>query len=117
MSERSEPQLLEPELLADAAAAFGMLSAPSRLQIVWLLATGPSDVGSIAAALDQPVAAVSQHLAKLKIAGLVRARREGRHQIYVIDDPDVVAVVRTVVSAQQARHRRPDGPTVTWTSA
>ncbi|SFN90583.1 transcriptional regulator, ArsR family [Pseudonocardia ammonioxydans] len=109
MPERPEPQLLDPELLADAAAAFGMLSAPSRLQIVWLLADGPCDVGTIAGALGQPVAAVSQHLAKLKLAGLVRARREGRHQIYVIDDPDVVTVVRSIVSAQQARRRPPDG--------
>ncbi|WP_238588902.1 hypothetical protein [Pseudonocardia sp. HH130629-09] len=39
------PQPLDPELLADAAAAFGMLAATSRLQIVWLLADGPRDVG------------------------------------------------------------------------
>ena len=110
MRERPEPQLLEPELLADTAAAFGILSATSRLQIVWLLADGPCDVGTIATALDQPVAAVSQHLAKLKLSGLVRARREGRRQIYVIDDPAVVEVVRSVVSAQQARRRPGTGP-------
>ncbi|ALE74183.1 Transcriptional regulator, ArsR family [Pseudonocardia sp. Ae168_Ps1] len=102
-----DEELLEPELLADVAAAFGMLSATSRLQIVWLLAAGPHDVGSLATALGQPVAAVSQHLAKLKLAGLVRARREGRHQIYVIDDPGVVETVHAVVAAQRAR-RRPD---------
>ncbi|MEQ3553297.1 metalloregulator ArsR/SmtB family transcription factor [Pseudonocardia nematodicida] len=92
-----EQEPLDPELLADVAASFGILSATSRLQIVWLLAGGPRDVGSLAAALGQPVAAVSQHLAKLKLAGLVRSRRDGRHQIYVIDDPVVVEVVRAVV--------------------
>ncbi|WP_344027514.1 metalloregulator ArsR/SmtB family transcription factor [Pseudonocardia kongjuensis] len=104
-----EPELLDPELLADAAAAFGILSATSRLQIVWLLAAGPRDVGTLATALGQPVAAVSQHLAKLKLAGLVRARREGRHQIYVIDDPAVVEVVRAVVNARTARRSGPLG--------
>lgn len=102
-----DDELLDPELLADTAAAFGMLGATSRLQIVWLLAAGPRDVGTLATALGQPVAAVSQHLAKLKLAGLVRARREGRHQIYVIDDPGVVETVRSVVAAQRER-RRPD---------
>ncbi len=102
-----DPQPLDPELLADAAAAFGMLAATSRLQIVWLLADGPRDVGTLATTLGQPVATVSQHLAKLKLAGLVRARREGRHQIYVIADAGMVEVVRTVVAAQD-RRREPD---------
>ncbi|MEJ8282143.1 ArsR/SmtB family transcription factor [Pseudonocardia spirodelae] len=97
------PQPLDPELLADSAAAFGMLAATSRLQIVWLLAAGPCDVGTLATALGQPVAAVSQHLAKLKLAGLVRAQRDGRHQIYAIADAGVVEVVRTVVAAQERR--------------
>ncbi|WP_224402911.1 helix-turn-helix transcriptional regulator [Pseudonocardia sp. ICBG1034] len=102
-----DPQPLDAELLADAAAAFGMLAATSRLQIVWLLADGPRDVGTLATILGQPVAAVSQHLAKLKLAGLVRARREGRHQIYVVADAGMVEVVRTVVAAQD-RRREPD---------
>ncbi|ANY05287.1 ArsR/SmtB family transcription factor [Pseudonocardia sp. HH130630-07] len=100
-----DDELLDPELLADSAAAFGMLAATSRLQIVWLLTAGPRDVGTLATALGQPVAAVSQHLAKLKLAGLVRARRDGRHQIYVIADPGVVDVVRGVVGAQRDRRR------------
>ena len=41
--------------------------------------------------------AVSQHLTKLKLAGLVRARRDGRRQIYFIDDPDMVTVMRLMV--------------------
>jgi DNA-binding transcriptional ArsR family regulator len=40
---------------------------------------------------------VSQHLTKLKLAGLVRSRREGRRQVYFVDDPDVVTVVRLMV--------------------
>jgi DNA-binding transcriptional ArsR family regulator len=43
------------------------------------------------------VAAVSQHLAKLKLAGLVSSRREGRRQVYVVDDPHVVAIVRQML--------------------
>jgi hypothetical protein len=38
--------------------------------------------------------AVSAHLAKLRLARLVHARREGRRQVYLIDDPHLVAAVR-----------------------
>ena len=105
MDEPVEGHPLDPELLTDVATAFGMLSATSRLQLVWLLAAGPSDVGTLAGTLDQPVAAVSQHLAKLKLAGLVRSRRKGRHQIYVIADPRVVEIVQAVVGAEADRRR------------
>ena len=89
-----EPELLDPELLADAAAAFGILSATSRLQIVWLLAAGPRDVGTLATALGQPVAAVSQHLAKLRLAGVVLTQREGRHQVYRLNGGHAARLVR-----------------------
>ncbi|MCO1655441.1 helix-turn-helix transcriptional regulator [Pseudonocardia sp. S2-4] len=70
---------------------------------MWLLSAGPRDVGTLAADLGQPVAAVSQHLAKLKLGGLVRARRQGRHQIYAVDDAVVGEVVRMVVGRFQDR--------------
>ncbi|GAA2927108.1 hypothetical protein GCM10020221_23820 [Streptomyces thioluteus] len=41
--------------------------------------------------------AISQHLAKLKLAGLVRSRREGRRVVYLVDDPHVVTIVRLMV--------------------
>ncbi|MDH6516677.1 DNA-binding transcriptional ArsR family regulator [Streptomyces sp. SAI-135] len=47
--------------------------------------------------------AVSQHLAKLKLAGLVPSRREGRRQVYYVDDPDIVTVVRVMVGQLTAR--------------
>lgn len=96
---------LSADLLQDAAATFGMLAATARLQIVWLLAAGERDVGTLAAEVGQPVATISQHLAKLKLAGMVRARREGRHQVYLVDDPRLVEIVRLTV----AERKRPPG--------
>ncbi|WP_308257290.1 ArsR/SmtB family transcription factor [Pseudonocardia lacus] len=90
--------VLEPHLLHDVASVFGLLSATARLQIMWLLSAGPRDVGTLAADLGQPVAAVSQHLAKLKLGGLVRARRQGRRRIYAVDDEVMGEVVRMVVA-------------------
>ncbi|WP_345647216.1 ArsR/SmtB family transcription factor [Streptomyces siamensis] len=85
------------EVLAEAAAAFGLLASPARLHIVWALAQGESDVTGLAERVGGALPAVSQHLTKLKLAGLVRSRREGRRQVYFVDDPDVVTVVRLVV--------------------
>lgn len=91
------------EVLAEAAAAFGLLSSPARLHIVWALAQGESDVTGLAERVGGALPAVSQHLTKLKLAGLVGSRREGRRQVYSVDDPDVVAVVRVMVGQLSAR--------------
>ncbi|MFI6056239.1 ArsR/SmtB family transcription factor [Streptomyces violascens] len=84
-------------VLADAAAAFGLLASPARLHLVWALAQGESDVSGLAERVGGALPATSQHLAKLKLAGLVGSRREGRRQIYYVDDQDIVAVVQLMV--------------------
>ena len=84
---------------------FGLLAATVRLQIIWLLCDGERDVGTLAAEVGQSVAAVSQHLAKLKLAGIVRARKEGRRHVYLVDDPDVSEIVQIAVRHHQQKHR------------
>ncbi len=91
-------QDLPEELLQTAAARFGMLAAAVRLHIVWLLAQGPRDVGSLADEVGATPQVVSQHLAKLRLAGFVHARREGRRQVYLVDDRHLVTVVRGMVA-------------------
>lgn len=89
-----------PERLQDAAATFGLLSATVRLHILWLLATGERDVGTLAGETGQSVATVSHHLGKLKLAGLVRARRAGKHQIYLADDRHITHIVHLALRPQ-----------------
>jgi DNA-binding transcriptional ArsR family regulator len=96
-------ELTAPQLRA-AAETFDMLSAPTRLHLVWLLARNEHDVGSLAELTGASVAAVSQHLAKLRLTGLVAARREGRRQIYAVEDPHVLTLVDQVF-----QHIAPDG--------
>ncbi|MCS0602163.1 metalloregulator ArsR/SmtB family transcription factor [Streptomyces sp. LP11] len=84
------------EVLAEAAAAFGLLASPARLHIVWALVQGESDVTGLAARVGGALPAVSQHLTKLKLAGLVRSRREGRRQVYFVDTAEQAAVVEVV---------------------
>jgi DNA-binding transcriptional ArsR family regulator len=84
-------------VLQQTAATFGMLSGTVRLHLVWLLAGGERDVGTLADEVGQSVATVSHHLGKLKLAGLVRPRREGKRHVYLVDDPHVVQIVRRAV--------------------
>jgi DNA-binding transcriptional ArsR family regulator len=97
--------------LEAAAATFDMLSTPTRLHLMWLLCHGEHDVGWLAAAVNATIAAVSQHLAKLRLAGLVSARRHGRHQIYRVDDPHVAMLIELVFE-----HIEPDGSAVVDTA-
>lgn len=92
---------LSPELLQVVAGRFGLLASTMRLHIVWVLSGGDMDVGGLADAVGGTPQAVSQHLAKLKLAGLVRSRREGRRQVYLVDDPQLVTMVRLAVEQLQ----------------
>jgi DNA-binding transcriptional ArsR family regulator len=100
-------ELLPPRLLQDTASMFALLSATVRLHILWLLANGDRDVGTLADSTGQSVATVSHHLAKLKLAGIVRARRAGKRQIYVMTDANVVDIVRLAIG-QRLEQAPPD---------
>jgi DNA-binding transcriptional ArsR family regulator len=91
------------EVLAAGAAASALLAAPLRLHLMWALSHGESDVTRLADRVGGALPAVSQHLAKLKLAGLVRSRREGRHQVYLVDDPHIVTIVRQMVDRMRER--------------
>jgi DNA-binding transcriptional ArsR family regulator len=105
VTKHSEPPGPIPEdRLQDAAAVFGMLAATARLRILWLLAQGERDVGSLAAAVGHSVPAVSQHLPELELAGLVRAHEDGRRHIYAIADPDIADLVRLAFRHHRAHH-------------
>ncbi|MBW5252120.1 metalloregulator ArsR/SmtB family transcription factor [Streptomyces sp. NBC_01220] len=93
-----------------AADSFALLASSTRLHMVWALAQGESDVSGLAARVGGALPAVSQHLTKLKLAGLVRSRREGRRQVYYVDDPDVVTVVRLMVGQLTERAEQAGAP-------
>ena len=79
----SDGQLLPPGTQVDAAVtAMRMLADPTRLRLLWLLRDGEQDVGTLATAVGAARPAVSQHLAKLMLAGLVASRPDGRRRLY-----------------------------------
>jgi DNA-binding transcriptional ArsR family regulator len=74
------------EQFATAASVFALLADPTRLHLLWALAQGESDVTGLAERTGAARTAVSQHLAKLRLAGLVQPRREGRRAVYSLTD-------------------------------
>lgn len=64
---------------------FHALADPSRRAIFESLAHGEAAVKDLTARFDISQPAVSQHLAALKGAGLVRGRREGRLVYYSVE--------------------------------
>lgn len=90
--------------LTAAANTFALLASPPRLHLVWLMTEGTYDVGTLADNVGLNIATVSQHLSKLRLAGIVTAQRDGRRHIYAVDDPHVLALVEQIFE-----HIAPDG--------
>jgi DNA-binding transcriptional ArsR family regulator len=100
-SASTEPTQLQ---LRSAAATFALLGSAPRLHLAWLMAYEPSDVGTLARRVGLSIPTTSQHLAKLRLAGIVSARREGRHTYYTIEDPHVLTMLDQIFG-----HIAPDG--------
>lgn len=72
---------------------FQALADPSRRRIFESLTHGESTVKDLTARFDISQSAISQHLAILKDACLVRCRRDGRWIHYVVDPDGVQPLV------------------------
>ncbi len=81
------------EQVGRAAEAFRMLSDPTRIKVLWALLQGETSVACLAELAQVAPAVVSQHLAKLRLAGLVKNRREGTFVYYSPADRDVLRVL------------------------
>lgn len=72
-----------------AADAFRLLSDPTRIKILWALLQGETSVANLAEVVGAAPTVVSQHLSKLRLAGLVHGRREGTYVYYTAADERV----------------------------
>jgi len=89
-----EPEMMEartgfPELPThlekDLVQVFKLLSDETRLRILlYLMREGELHVTALCEKLGQSQPAVSHHLALLRVAGLIEARRDGKHNYYSI---------------------------------
>ena len=81
---------------------FSALSDPTRLRIVAALAEVELCVHDLAAVIGLSQSAASHQLRVLRDRGLVRARKDGRHVYYQLDDEHVSTLYRQ--ARDHARH-------------
>jgi ArsR family transcriptional regulator len=93
------PKVKDLEALTQIYSA---LADPTRLRILALLRDGEICVCHLHASLDVPQPTASRHLAYLRKAGLVDARRDGiwmHYRLTPIGNPVVAAVVAAAMHA------------------
>ena len=100
MSTSSEHALgeLPPATLDGAVAALRLLADPTRLSILWQLRDDEAAVGELSRDLERPSPAISQHLAKLRLGGLVSTRRDGTQIFYRLRTAHVRQLVLDVLA-------------------
>jgi DNA-binding transcriptional ArsR family regulator len=70
------------------------LADGTRLRVIDRLGQGgPATVTELGRALDLPLPQLSNHLRRLREAGLVGVERSGRHAIYALADPSLQALL------------------------
>lgn len=87
---------------------FRMLADATRVQVLWALVGQEMSVNDLAAHIGKPAPSVSQHLAKLRMARLVKTRRDGTLIFYSLDNDHVGQLVTDAVF--NAEHAGPGVP-------
>jgi ArsR family transcriptional regulator, arsenate/arsenite/antimonite-responsive transcriptional repressor len=83
--------------------AFKALSDPTRREILRLLKRREMSVGEIVDRFSMSQPSISRHLAVLRSAGLVTARREGQNVVYGLDTTVMQDVVRALLDLSGRR--------------
>jgi DNA-binding transcriptional ArsR family regulator len=103
-----QQQPIRDSVIAAATLALSMLADATRLRLMARLLDGEQDVTALTTAVGAARPAVSQHLGKLRLAGLVVTHREGRRSVYAVADQHVRRLVIEALYA--AEHRVSDRP-------
>ncbi|HFQ80020.1 MAG TPA: ArsR family transcriptional regulator [Desulfobacterales bacterium] len=81
--------MLNSDTIIDLAEIFKVLSDPTRVRILDILAEEELCVCDIAAVVSTTQSAISHQLRILRTARLVKARKEGKMVYYSLDDDHV----------------------------
>ncbi|WOC63474.1 metalloregulator ArsR/SmtB family transcription factor (plasmid) [Paenarthrobacter sp. AT5] len=85
-----------------AVEVFAMLADATRVRIILALRGGEMAVGALAELLDKSPAAVSQHLAKMRLARMVSTRQDGTRVMYRLENEHARQLVTDAIF--QAEH-------------
>ncbi|HNP15767.1 MAG: helix-turn-helix transcriptional regulator [Cryobacterium sp.] len=94
---------LDSQFVELAVEVFGMLADATRVRIILALrASTELSVNQLADAVDKSPPAVSQHLAKLRLARIVATRQEGQRVFYRLENEHASQLVSDAIF--QAEH-------------
>ncbi len=85
-----------------AVEVFSMVADATRIRIILALQDGELSVNHLADIVDKSPAAVSQHLAKLRLARFVSARHDGTRVFYRLENEHAGQLVSDAIL--QAEH-------------
>ncbi|MET1066160.1 MAG: metalloregulator ArsR/SmtB family transcription factor [Arthrobacter sp.] len=85
-----------------AVEVFSLLADATRVRLILALGMGELPVNTLAERVGKPSAAVSQHLAKMRLGGMVATRQEGTRVYYRLRDGHARQLVTDAI--HQAEH-------------
>ena len=89
----SRPFASDEDKARAAADVLRLLADPTRLRLLAALAETARDVTELTELTGVPRPAVSQHLGKLRLGGLVESHADGRRRIYSVRNGHVRRLV------------------------
>ncbi|MEU2157141.1 helix-turn-helix domain-containing protein [Streptomyces sp. NPDC019396] len=95
----AEPSPSQPVSLETVTLRLEALAHPVRLRLLRTLARGPHTTRELAHTWELSPPEASRHLAVLRRAGLLTARRHGRYVRYTVNLPDVTALGTDLLAA------------------
>jgi DNA-binding transcriptional ArsR family regulator len=97
MSAGTQPTQLSDATARAAAGSLALLADDTRLKILWTLMQGEQHVNALAELVGARPPAVSQHLSRLRHAGMVEVRRVGTYAYYRACDDHISRIVSDLV--------------------
>ncbi len=89
--------MLKPETLEDKAEVLKSLAHPARLCIVkGLIDRGKSNVTYMQHCMDLPQSTISQHIARLRSAGIIQGTRKGLEIQYKVVNQMAADIVNAI---------------------
>ncbi len=93
MIDQSQPIEVLAAHAADVADMLKMLANEQRLLLLCRLTQGEASVGELVEMSNLAQSSVSQHLAKMRLSGIVSTRRDGTTIHYRLADSNVEALI------------------------
>lgn len=89
---------VKKEDLEKISSILKVISHSSRLCILFkLLRDGECNVTKMQNCLCEPQSTVSQHVSKLKSAGIIEGKRKGTEIIYKITDEEIIKILKALI--------------------